>query len=226
MKARRAVGAVLIGLALLAVGGGVLWWRGWLAPGPRLMSPEAYETYARERFAREHPGEKPLRLVIGETAERFYRARPMGKFVLSLRWGQWGNDCSDFVECVVDEALGVGARFKRGSQQHLVGTGARFFGDVPWDRVSPLLPGDILAVAHSPWYRPYEGANWHVGIVGADGQVYDFVKLKRWPEARYGRNSVRWFVRHATGPDEVTVGRLRPEYCYKLREVVPGGGHY
>lgn len=193
---------------------------------PVMMSEAQFEAYARARFLREHPNEKPLHWAIGAAAARFYKTRPMGKFVLSLEAGKWGNDCSDFVNCAVDEGLGVGARFKRGSAQHLVGESFVHFGYVPWDRKSPLQPGDILSVAHSPWYRPYEGANWHVGVVGSDGMVYDFVKLRSWSAPRYGRHTPEWFIRHAKGPADVVVTRLRPEYAYKLKPVVPGPGHY
>jgi hypothetical protein len=64
-----------------------------------------------------------------------------------------------------------------------------------------------------------------VGVLGTDGQVYDFVKLVSWPEARYGRHPFAWFVRHC-GPGEVALGRLRPQYRYLLEPiVVPAQGH-
>lgn len=197
-------------------------WRG----RPVTMSEAEFEAYARAEFAREHPGEKPLDWAIGAAAERFHKAQPMGKFVLSLESGKWGNDCSDFVNCAIDEGVGVKARFKRGSTQHLVGESFLHFRYVLWDRRSPLQPGDVLSVAHSPWYAPYAGANWHVGVVGTDGMVYDFVKLKSWLGPRYGRHTPEWFIRHAKGKLDVAVTRLRPEYAYKLKPVSPGPGYY
>ncbi|MCS6861302.1 MAG: hypothetical protein NZT92_13380, partial [Abditibacteriales bacterium] len=84
----------------------------WSPPGQRyfVSAWTGYdESGAREKFLREHPNEKPLNWAIGKVAMEFYKSRPMGKFVLHQ------NDCSDFVECIIDEALGVQARFKRGS---------------------------------------------------------------------------------------------------------------
>jgi hypothetical protein len=185
-------------------------------PAPSMIEREAR---ARERFVREHSGEEPLNVAIGEAVVRLHQAKPMGKFVLGLGWDDRGNDCSDFVKCCVDEGLGLGARFKRGSPDHLIGDSLRVQYDLAWDRRQSLLPGDIVSVKHSPWYDPYPGACWHVGIIGADGMVYDFVKLKSWKEARYGRNKLAWFVRHAQGPSEVIVRRLLPEYRYRLREL-------
>ncbi len=215
-------------LAVLLVAAGAI---GWVAYShwrgrPVTMSEAEFESYARERFIREHPGEKPLDWAIGAAAERFYKAKPMGKFVLSLEVGKWGNDCSDFVNCAIDEGVGVKARFKRGSTQHLVGESFGLFRYVLWDRKSPLRPGDVLSVAHSPWYDPYKGANWHVGVVGTDGMVYDFVKLKSWSGPRYGRHAPEWFIRHSSGKMEVAVTRLRAEYAYKLKSITPGPGHF
>ena len=214
----------LAGLAALAALGWLLCQRH--RGHPPIMSQAQLGAYARARFLREHPGEQPLSRAIGAAAVRFHRARPMGKFRLSLQPGVWGNDCSDFVECAVDEGLGVRARFKRGSGLHLAGTDNRYFGYGWWDRTSPLRPGDVVSVAHSPWYEPYEGANWHIGVVGSDGMVHDFVKLRRWREARYGRHTPQWFARHSPGPRSVLIGRLRPEYDYLLQPVSPGRGHY
>jgi len=143
----------------------------------------------------------------------------MGKFVLGLGWDDRGNDCSDFVKCCVDEGAGLKARFKRGSDRHLIGDSFRVQYEFCWDHTAPLLPGDAVSVKHSPWYDSYPGACWHVGIIGADGMVYDFVKLKRWPTARYGRTKLAWFVRHAQGPNEVVVRRLLPEYRYRLADI-------
>jgi hypothetical protein len=177
------------------------------------------EERAKAHFLREHPGEQPLNVAIGEAAVRLYKAKPMGKFVLGLGADDKGNDCSDFVKCCVDEGLGLKARFKRGSPDHVIGDSLRYQYDFTWDHAQALLPGDIVAVKHSPWYEPYPGACWHVGIIGADGMVCDFVKLKSWGEPRYGRHKLEWFVQHAGGPDEVLVRRLLPEYRYRLREI-------
>ena len=49
--------------------------------------------------------------------------------------------------------------------------------------------------------------------------VYDFVKLKGWKEARYGRQKVEAFVRHVSGPDQISITRLRPEYRYRLLDL-------
>ncbi len=211
---------LLIGLAIVALAAGVaLYPRRTPTVSPLVHPPASMavrERQAQERFLREHPGEQPLNVAIGEATIRLYRAKPMGKFVLGIGWDDRGNDCSDFVKCCVDEGLGLKARFKRGSDRHIIGDSLRFQCDLYWDHRTPLLPGDIVTVRHSPWYDPYPGACWHVGIIGADGQVYDFVKLKRWPTARYGRNALDWFVRHAPGPQDVLVRRLLPEYRYGL----------
>jgi len=184
-----------------------------IRPAPSMAVREAR---AKARFAREHPGADPLNVAIGKAVIRLYKARPMGRFVLGLGWDDKGNDCSDFVKCCVDEGLGLRARFKRGSPDHIIGDSLRYQYDIAWDHAQPLLPGDIISVKHSPWYEPYPGACWHVGIIGADGMVYDFVKLKSWPQARYGRNKPEWFVQHSQGLSEVIVRRLLPEYRYRL----------
>lgn len=183
-------------------------------PSPHL------EAEARAHFLHHHPGEQPLNHRLAKAAVALYKARPMGKFVLCTSSPDVGNDCSDFVACAIDEGVGAGARFRRHSQQHLIAQNARYFDSFMWDRRAALLPGDSVAVAHSPWYPPYAGACWHVGIIGSDGMVYDFVKLKSWTQARYGRHRVDWFVRHAQEPREICVTRLRPEYRY-LVETIP-----
>ena len=225
--ARRWQRGLWLGLAVLMVAA-ALGWMAWSRHRgrPPIISPAQFEVYARARFLREHPGEKPLSWAVGAAAARFYRTRPMGRFRLSLTPGVWGNDCSDFVECAIDEGLGVKARFRRGSRLHLVGDDSRYFEHRWWDRTWPLRPGDVVSVAHSPWYEPYEGANWHVGVVGTDGLVYDFVKLRRWRDARYGRHTPEWFVQHSTARRSVLIGRLRPQYDYLLQPVSPGRGHY
>jgi hypothetical protein len=211
---------LLIGLVIVGLAAGVaLYLRQVPTISPVIHPPASMavrEREAKARFVAEHPGEQPLNVAIGEAAMRLYKAKPMGKFVLGLGWDDKGNDCSDFVKCCVDEGLGYQARFKRNSDRHIIGDSLRYQYDLYWDHSTPLLPGDIVAVRHSPWYDPYPGACWHVGITGADGQVYDFVKLKRWPTARYGRNSLTWFTRHAPGPQDVLVRRLLPEYRYRL----------
>lgn len=211
--------SVVAGTLLL---GAVLYLRNLPTVSPTIHPPATIamrEQRARARFAREHPDGQPLNVAIGRAAVRFHETKPMGKFVLGLGWDDRGNDCSDFVKCVVDEGIGLKARFKRDSDRHLIGDSYRYQYDFYWDRAAPLLPGDIVSVQHSPWYDPYPGACWHVGIIGADGMVYDFVKLKRWKEARYGRNKLEWFVRHAQGKGEVLVRRLLPEYRYRVWEI-------
>ncbi|HUS80689.1 MAG TPA: hypothetical protein VM283_05425 [Armatimonadota bacterium] len=184
--------------------------------GP-LMTPEQYERWAREQFTARHPDEKPLNWTIAQTAEQFRQSRSMGRFVLNE------NDCSDFIGCVVDHALGAGARFERGSAEHaLCGPGGSVPGSLFATRwlaeVDAVQPGDIIGVYHSPWYPPKEDTIGHVGVVGPDGRVIDFVKLKSWAEARYGRSEFEWFI-HNCGPDEVAVSRLRAEYRYRMLDV-------
>lgn len=192
----------------------------------RYLSAAAYEQWAREEFFRCYPGEKPLNWKIAATAERFYAEKPMGKFVLGVGPGEWGNDCSDFVDCIIDEALGAGARcFRLGARDHRIGESLWYFSFFFWDGRSPVQPGDILSVRHSPWYPPDPEACWHMGVVGADGKVYDFVKLKSWSQARYGKHSFEWFVRHAPGKGQVSIGRLKPQYRYRIKQVhISGSG--
>ncbi len=175
-----------------------------------------YEDWARREFYRRHPGEKPLNWAIGAAAVEFHKTRPMGRFVLCLEPNEWGNDCSDFVQCAIDEGLGVQARFNRDAKDHLYGTDPRLWHCFYWKPGVAVQPGDIVRVRHSPWYEPYDGACWHAGIMGADGQAYDFSKLKRWRSARYGRHTFEWFIRHSHGPKQVAIGRLRPEYRYRI----------
>jgi hypothetical protein len=190
--------------------------RGLLA---RPLPPQEYEQWARSEFYRRHPGEKPLNWRLAEAAVRMHDLRPMGKFVLSVTPGKWGNDCSDFVDCIADEALGARARCLRHSPDHLIGTDSRYFEHVPWDGNAPVLPGDLVEVRHSPWYEPNPQAPWHVGMLGPDDMVYDFEKLVSWPEPRYGRSPFTWFVRFSPGSGEVVLGRLRPQYRYRIDDI-------
>ena len=186
-------------------------------PRPPPSPPIPYEEWARQEFYRRHPGEKPLNWEIGAKAEEFYGSKPMGPFVLHE------NDCSDFVDALIDDALGAKARFRRDSTEHLLAWRKSLWDWFYWNRKDPLLPGDELSVAHSPHYDPYEGSIRHCGIVGTDGKVYDWTKLKRWRSHRYGRHPVEWFTRHSPGPKGVIVRRLSPQYRY-LIEPVPVSG--
>ncbi len=149
----------------------------------------------------------------------------MGKFVLGLRTP--GNDCSDFVACCIDEGLGVGARFKRGSDRHLLGENRLLFERFVWRPGRTVMPGDTVDVRHSPWYPPNDRSCWHCGLVGSDGRVYDFTKLMSWPEPRYGRHTFAEFIRHCGEPGEVVIERLRWQYRYQavpLPTGRPGSG--
>jgi hypothetical protein len=188
----------------------------------RSMTPVEYETWAREQFARAHPGEKPLNWAIGRAVMRMHEQRPMGKFVLGITAGTWGNDCSDFVDCAIDEGLGVGARFRRRSNWHLLAHNRRLWQELPWAPGQAVQAGDVVVVRHSPWYEPTDASCSHVGLVGADGMVYDFTKLRRWPEARYGRSEFNWFVRHNPHPGQVVLRRLKAQYRYRIVPLPPG----
>lgn len=172
------------------------------------------EASAKAAFERRYPGRRPLNEAIGEAAVRFHRERPMGKFVLGLTTP--GNDCSDFVACCVDEGLGVKARFRRHSNQHLLGERWDLTQVHRYSDSLALLPGDVIQVRHSPWYAPSPRSCWHVGIVGSDGMVYDFVKLKKWKQPRYGRQPAKWFVRHSRGVGQCQVFRLHWRYRYAV----------
>lgn len=215
-----AVLGVLVGLAVLSAGALVF------APraiedlrlhAVRRVDVAAFEREARSLFEQRYPGEKPLNWRIAEVADRFHARQPMGRFVLHE------NDCSDFVGCVIDEALGPGARFNRGSDEHaLCGEGGRapsaLFERRRLPQVGAVQPGDIVHVRHSPWYPPHDDSIGHVGVVGTDGSVIDFSKLKIWPSARYHQVDFEFFIRH-NEPDEVVIGRLRPEFRYRVAEI-------
>jgi len=171
------------------------------------------EAELRQDFYRKHPGEKPLNWPIAEKADAMHEAEPMGKFVLHK------NDCSDYMEAVVDDALGAQARFKRDSDTHILTRTRKLWDVYYWDGKTPLLPGDQVSVAHSPHYPPKAGSIGHCGIIGTDGQVRDWSKLKSWSGSRYGRNSVEWFTRHAPPPRGVVISRLRAEYRYEARRI-------
>jgi len=225
MRRWRTVGALALGLlcgaAVLAAVAFAGAWR--LMPDvvrsqvARRLSPEQYEQWARARFEQRYPGERPLNWRIADTAEQLYRAEPMGGFVLHE------NDCSDFVGCIIDEALGPGARFTRNSDEHvLCGRGGALRGWL-FDTMTladrpRVQPGDVIGVRHSPHYAPHEDSISHVGVIGPDGRVIDFSKLRSWPAARYGRHDFAWFIRH-NRPEQVRVGRLRPEYRYRVVEI-------
>jgi hypothetical protein len=180
------------------------------APLTSTLSSREYEQWARHEFRKHHPHAKPLNWEIAAKAVEFHRRQPMGRFVLDK------NDCSDFVDAIMDDALGARARFRRHSRDHILAR-ERVWDTYYWDRRTPLQPGDELLVRHSPWYGPYESRLWHIGVIGTDGQVYDWTKLRSWSEAQYGRNSVEWFTRNSPGRDEIAVVRLAPEYRYCIR---------
>ncbi|MEA3402273.1 MAG: hypothetical protein U9R79_13640 [Armatimonadota bacterium] len=185
--------------------------------GVRRLSAEEYERWARQRFERRYPGEKPLNWRIAEVALEMYESEPMGRFVLQE------NDCSDFVGCVIDEALGAGARFRREGDEHLLcgegGALRRWLFEVRrLPDVGPVQPGDVVSVRHSPHYPPHDESIGHVGVVGPEGSVMDFCKLKSWSAARYGRHDFEWFIRNCKA-DEVRIGRLRPQYRYRVLEI-------
>lgn len=217
------MGLAAAGLTTATVWTGVLpYLRGPRSPAvrtTRLPRAEEYERWARAEFFRRHLAAQPLNWRLAEAALALHRRRPMGQFVLAVKPGEWGNDCSDFVDCVIDEALGARARCFRGSRDHLIGLDARYFACHVWDSRSPVQPGDAVLVRHSPWYDPDPEAAWHIGIVGSDGLVYDFAKLRSWSQPRYGRNSFTWFVRFSPEPGGVLIGRLRPQYRYLLAPI-------
>ncbi len=178
---------------------------------PRVMTEAQYERWARQQFYQQFPGQKPLNWRIADWARRYYETKPMGKFVLH------DNDCSDFVDCLVDDALGAKARFRRDSDQHIVMRMPRIMRSFYWQSGLPVMPGDIVTVTHSPWYPPKEPSPIrHIGVVGPDGCVYDFVKLRSWRTARYGRERFEWFIRHSWNSGEVIITRLRPEYRFRI----------
>lgn len=181
------------------------------------LHPRWDEAALRRRFMAEHPGQKPLNWAIGEAAMKLRRERPMGRFILGLTPGKYGNDCSDFVAAAVDDGLGARARFRRGSQQHAYGEAWWLFDTTEWRPGVVVMPGDTVSVRHSPWYAPNPDACWHIGVVGADGQVYDFTKLRSWRGPRYGRQPFERFVRHSLGEGEVILSRLRPVYRYRAQ---------
>ncbi len=168
------------------------------------------EESARRHFYENHPDEKPLNWRIAQKAVEYHERRPMGKFVLHK------NDCSDFTDSIVDEALGYGARDGRASEEHIAMTNRLLWDVLVWDGVEPLLPGDVVSVRHSPWYAPDPESCSHVGIIGSDGMVYDWTKLISWEKPRYGRNTVEWFTKNSPAPGNVWIWRLRPRYRYMV----------
>jgi hypothetical protein len=183
----------------------------------RRVAPESFERQARALFEQRYPGEKPLNWRIAETAERFHDEQPMGRFVLHE------NDCSDFVGCAIDEALGAGARFNRNTDDHARsgegGAAPRWLFEYRLlPEMDAVQPGDIVRVRHSPWYPPNDDACAHIGLLGPDGRVIDFSKLKSWPTARYNQVDFDFFIQH-NEPTQVTIGRLRPEFRYRVFEI-------
>lgn len=218
-------------LLLLLAAGTVL---GWLASvpqaGPLLVAgssrvlgwrPASYEQWARAEFERRWPGERPVNWAIAEAAVDLSRRQAMGRFKLALEAGEWGNDCSDFVACAVDAGLGVRSRLELGTRHHAYGEDPRLFSAHLWRPGMTVQPGDLVSVRHSPWYTPSDSACWHIGVVGVDGRVYDFTKLRRWNRPRYGRHELAWFVRHSPTPGEVILGRLKPQYRFRVEPLPP-----
>jgi hypothetical protein len=217
----RLVGGIVVGLLLAGV------WYCWTAAsssslglplGRLLESPQ-------QAFYRHHPGEKPLNWKIAAAAEKIRTEQAMGKFRLGIEPGKLGNDCSDYVACAVDEGLGLGGRcYHPEREDHVIlssldwSRAYRYMDYFYWRPGTVVMPGDMVRVTHSPHYAPHPGACSHVGIVGTDGLVYDFSKLKRWPEARYGTSEFSWFTRHC-GDREVVIGRLKDVYRFLQRPI-------
>jgi len=120
---------------------------------------------------------------------------------------------------VLDDALGAKARFRRGSERHILADEPSLWEFYRWEPTSALMPGDEVAVRHSPHYPPSDEAPWHRGIIGTDGMVYDWTKLKSWSGPRYGRYPIDWFLRYSHGRNEVIVRRLRPAYRYGIEPI-------
>ncbi|MBM3475770.1 MAG: hypothetical protein FJX75_21090 [Armatimonadetes bacterium] len=211
--------------APLVAASAAAWWLAWhppketdaaasATPTPTEVLPRvSFEEWARQEFARRYPNERPLNWAIAEKAEEFRRTEPMGAFVLGR------NDCSDFTDAVLDDALGAQARFRRNSDQHLLASEPSVWEFYRWEPGATLLPGDEIAVRHSPHYAPSEDAPWHRGIVGTDGLVYDWTKLKAWGTDRYGRHEPAWFMHSSLGPGEAIVRRLRAVYRYMIEPI-------
>jgi hypothetical protein len=214
------IGLYSLGFAALVIAASTPYWARLPRRSHPLLGKRAYEKWAQEQFAVSHPGEKPMNWAIGAAAIELHRTQPMGKFVLSVTPGLWGNDCSDFVDCAVDEGLGFGTRLKRGARDHRLGLDSRVFDAIVWHEGLTIQPGDGVSVRHSPWYEPSEESCWHIGIIGTDMAVYDFVKLRRWSAARYGRNPFEWFIHNSRDkPGQVVIHRLRPEYRYRIEPI-------
>jgi hypothetical protein len=179
---------------------------------PPVESFDEYERRARSHFYRHHPGQRPLNWEVANVARRMHADRPMGTFSLHE------NDCSDFVDCAIDEALGYGPRYDRRGG-HIGRNLDDLWHTFAWDGAQALVPGDIIRVRHSPWYPPDPDACSHVGLIGPDGMVYDWTKLKSWNQARYNRVSVSEFVRNCRVPGQVWVWRLHPKYRYRIAAI-------
>lgn len=216
-RARRLLAALLVALPVTA----------WLPqlvgvpppvqiPLPQPLRPPT-EAELRARFMTEHPGELPLNHAIAKAVRELHNEEPMGKFVIGIERGQKGNDCSDFTACAIDDGLGVQARFRRNSDEHLLGERYSLFERFVWTPGTPVLPGDEISVRHSPWYTPYPEACWHCGLMGDDGRVYDFTKLKRWSSPKYCRHTFEEFIRHSKGAGQVIITRLKPEFRYRAK---------
>ncbi len=186
---------------------------GWQWLQQALPEAESYEARARRHFCQHNSGEKPLNWRLAEVAEEFHEKKPMGQFILH------SNDCSDFTDAIADEALGYKARFNRDSNEHVAANMRDLWMYIYWDGAEPLIPGDMISVRHSPWYPPDPNACSHVGMLGTDGMVYDWTKLKSWKQPRYGCNSVKWFIHNCSEPGQIRVYRLRPQYRYCIRHI-------
>lgn len=166
---------------------------------------------ARRRPVYDCPKPRPTSAIsmhrqkIAATARRFHSTKPMPKFELHK------NDCSDFVACVVDEALGVGARRSAHESHKIIPhriSDNPCFKTFNWRPGIMVRAGDIVQVRHSPYYpRSNDSSIWHVGVVGDDMRVYDFAKIIRWPKARYGAHSFDRFTCNSRPNGEIQISR-------------------
>jgi len=211
---------------VVVVAAGAVWWVAWhheppsepepvvVVQAPVEQSPPLpYEEWARREFLENHPGEKPLNWEIAQAAEGFYQSMPMGGFTLHA------NDCSDFADSVLDEALGAKARFNRRSPYHVVSIDGTLWDFFYWNGEEPLQAGDEINVQHSPHYAPFNGATRHCGIIGTDGNVYDWTKIRSWSTSRYGCYTINYFTRHCHSDRDVIIRRMKPQFRYLIEPV-------
>lgn len=194
--------AAFLGIAVCALCCCAAVWRAVVSPRAIITASGDVVKQVAEVMPHSGTGLQPAHEVetarrrVATVAMETTRKKALGKYALGR------NDCTNFVARAVERGAGIALPnhdFDRLGNQEL-----QYFTYflLPTDgNGATVQPGDIV------WLIPRKGIS-HVGVVGTDGRVYHFTKLRRRPQ-RYAAEPLSVFLRHfACGLQECVVFRL------------------